>query len=218
MIITLDSNFNIANTSDENLIKGSDKYDNLILKVPIENNSYYPTATFMRADSRTFGPLISQEQTMDDEYRYYNWFLSNNLLAVEGVLQITFSINITNSTGNVTKVKNICSVFAEIYDAIVNDDFVLVGGEDAIENINEQLNYIQQRLELYKSIWDTKVDVKNGKSEILNDTDMIKLTSDKIKFKTNILVRENTGDNIENEIIDSSMTINDNWIDTNLTI
>ena len=218
MDIILDNKYNIVKTTDEYLVKGSNNYDNLTLKIPINATNYYPTATFMRRDGRKFGPYISQNQTMDEAYRNYEWILTDNLLAVDGVLQITFNINFTDDTGNVTDIKNVVEVFANIYDAVIVDDVILIGGENAVQNITEQLYLLQLQLDKYKNLWDAKVDVKNGNSEILNDADMIKLTSDKIKFKTNTLVRENTSDNIENEIIDSSMAINDNWIDTNLTI
>lgn len=195
MVITLDSNFNIVNTSDEMIVQGSDNYDSLILKVPIENNNYFPTATFMRADGRTFGPYIAQDQIAEEENRCYTWVLTNNLLAVNGVLQVTFNINFTNADGNIIRKKNVIEVFANVYDAVIVDDVILIGGEDAVQNITEQLKLLQMQLDKYKNLWEAKVNVQsdNGSYQIINsDTGIhlkaanvgsLKITNDNLTYK-----------------------------------
>lgn len=225
MDIILDNKYSIVKTTDEYIVKGSDNYDSLILKVPIECTDYYPTATFMRRDGRKWGPYICQNQTVDDTYRSFEWILTDNLLAVDGVLQITFTVNLTDTNGNVTKEKNVVEALANIYDAVIVDDVILIGGEDAVQNITEQLYLIQKQLDAYKKIWDAKVDVKNGESEIINNNGTIELKNsnasivmqsneNKIKFKANTLIKDNN--QVENEIIDDSMTIDDEWINNNL--
>ena len=246
MDIILDNKYSIIKTTDENIIKGSNNFDTLILKVPIECENYYPTACFMRKDGRKWGPYICQNQTIDDTYRNYEWILTDNILAVDGVLQVTFNINITDAEGNLTKEKNVAEVFVTIYDAVVVDDAIIIGGENAVQNITEQLYLIQKQLEIYKNIWDTKVDVKhenNGdfgtysysddnnpliESKKLIDENTyhskIEVSKD-ISFicenlnsgeKSNVVINEKGARINDNEIIDSSKTIDEEWLNINL--
>ena len=136
MIITLDSNFNIVNTSDENLIKGSDSFDNINLTIPKEVvNNLFPTITYKRADGRTFGPMTANGTSNDDTNYIYTFNLSSIVLAVEGVLEFTFTINFEDSNANVIKTKNVAMCFAEVYDAVISGDMIFVGGEEAVENV-----------------------------------------------------------------------------------
>lgn len=247
MDIILDNKYNIVKTTDECIVKGSDNYDSLILKVPIECTNYYPTATFMRRDGRKWGPYICQNQTVDDTYRSFEWILTDNLLAVDGVLQITFTVNLTDTNGNVTKEKNVVEAFANIYDAVIVDDVILIGGENAVQNITEQLYLLQQQLDKYKEIWDAKVNVEspNGQNHIYNEdtyitlnqdnTSVLQLTSGFVRLRnkgTAIQLRETNGSEIRligdsivkysnstlKEMVDDSMVITDTDLESLLVV
>lgn len=247
MDIILDNKYSIIKTTDENIIKGSNNFDTLILKVPIECENYYPTACFMRKDGRKWGPYICQNQTIDDTYRNYEWILTDNILAVDGVLQVTFNINITDAEGNLTKEKNVAEVFVTIYDAVVVDDAIIIGGENAVQNITEQLYLIQKQLEIYKNIWDKKVNVEspNGQNHIYNEdtnitlnqnnTSVLQLTSEFVRLRnkeTAIQLSETNGSEIRligdsivkysnstlKEMVDDSMVITDTDLESLLVV
>ncbi len=144
MVITLDNNFNIVNTSDEMIVQGSNLANQIELVIPkTAVNNLFPSATFMRADGRTFGPLIATTTTNDDTNYHYVWELDNKLLAVSGVMQITFTINFENDSNQVVKTKNVSLVYFEIYEAVISGDVILVGGEEAVENILSQIEALQ---------------------------------------------------------------------------
>ena len=246
MDIILDNKYSIVKTTDECIVKGSDNYDSLFLKVPIECTNYYPTANFLRRDGRKWGPYICQNQTVDDTYRSFEWILTDNLLAVDGVLQITFTVNLTNESGEVVEEKNVVEVFANVYDAVV-DDVILIGGEDAVQNITEQLYLIQKQLEIYKNIWDKKVNVEspNGQNHIYNEdtnitlnqnnTSVLQLTSEFVRLRnkeTAIQLSETNGSEIRligdsivkysnstlKEMVDDSMVITDTDLESLLVV
>lgn len=144
MIITLDNNFNIVNTSDEMIVQGSNLANQIELLIPkTAVNNLFPSATFMRADGRTFGQIIATTTTNDDTNYHYVWELDNKLLAVSGVMQITFTINFENDSNQVVKTKNVSLVYFEIYEAVISGDVILVGGEEAVENILTQIEALQ---------------------------------------------------------------------------
>ena len=170
MIIVLDNKYNIVKTTDENIVKGSDDYNSIILKIPSECTNYYPTATFKRPDGKRIGPLICSQQKTKTLYKIYQWILGSNVLAINGTLQITFSINFVDENGNTIEKKNVAEAFSEIYDAVVVNDAILIGGQDAIENLTNRLYVIQQNLDSYNEKWDEKVDKVasiNGNTDII---------------------------------------------------
>ena len=186
MIIVLDNKYNIIKTTDENIVKGSDDYNSIILKVPIECTNYYPTATFKRPDGKRIGPLICSQQKTKTLYKIYQWILGSNVLAINGTLQITFSINFVDENGNTIEKKNVAEAFSEIYDAVVVNDAILIGGQDAIENLTNRLYVIQQNLNSYNEKWDEKVDkvaTINGNSDIITRN----TTNTKINIKSTSL-------------------------------
>lgn len=136
MEIILNNEFNIVKTTDENIIKGSNSFDDINLIIPKDAvNNLYPTVTYRRADGRTFGPTTANSTTNDDTNYTYTFNPSSNVLAVEGVLEFTFTINFEDSNANVIKTKNVAMCFTEIYDAVISGNMILVGGEEAVENV-----------------------------------------------------------------------------------
>ena len=125
MKIYLNENLNIKNVEDETIYEsGSDNSIELLIPKSVVND-FFPSANFMRADGRKFGPLMSTSQINEDDYSCYIWHLAKSLTAVVGPLQITFKLNYLNSNNNVFKIKDIAMCFVDVYEQENSEDVVI---------------------------------------------------------------------------------------------
>lgn len=164
MIVYINENYEIVSTSETNIYQGSDRFDLVQLAIPKTLENQYPTITFMRADGRVFGPLAHTEIAVDDNNNIYTWELSKKIIAVEGVLQFTFTINFTQD-GKVIKTKNIAKAYAQIYEAVVSEDDVIIVGDFSVESIRESI----QNLEVQSA--NTSLDTAQIKSAYIKSVD-----------------------------------------------
>ncbi len=152
MKIWLDSNYSIIKTDGNSQFgQGNISFDRIEVCIPTDsvvNDNTLPHFNFLLSNGRKVGPFVHNINShTEGEYTVFTYVLDDIVLSCAGFLQITIAINWYDSSGNVTRVRNISAVGNVVANVVIYDDILIVGSAKAtIECHSDDIKALDQRI------------------------------------------------------------------------
>lgn len=158
MKLYFNENFEVVKRDEENIYRGSEKFNELHVYFPrnefFKYHAIYPIFSYKRSDGREGGELaFTQSSSSDDEW--YEWYdvLPKKALEVNGVLQITVIFKAVKNENDVIKKTVTGKALLTIKDAIVSDTDIIYtdSAENTVKSMITQIDAARVSIESLKA-------------------------------------------------------------------
>lgn len=158
MKLYFNENFEVVKRDEENIYRGSEKFNELHVYFPrnelFKYHAIYPIFSYKRSDGREGGELaFTQSSSSDGEW--YEWYdvLPKKALEINGVLQITVAFKSVKNENDVIKKTVTGKALLTIKDAVVSDTDIIYtdSAENTVKSMTTQIDAARVSIESLKA-------------------------------------------------------------------
>lgn len=158
MKLYFNENFEVVKRDEENIYRGSEKFNELHVYFPrnefFKYYAIYPIFSYKRSDGREGGELaFTQSSSSDGEW--YEWYdvLPKKALEINGVLQITVAFKSVKNENDVIKKTVTGKALLTIKDAVVSDADIIYtdSAENTVKSMTTQIDAARVSIESLKA-------------------------------------------------------------------
>lgn len=158
MKLYFNENFEVVKRDEEDVYRGSEKFNELHIYFPrnafLKYHAIYPIFSYKRSDGREGGELaFTQSSSSNDEW--YEWYdvLPKKALEINGVLQITVAFKSVKNENDVIKKTVTGKSLLTIKDAVVSDTDIIYtdSAENTVKSMTTQIDAARVSIESLKA-------------------------------------------------------------------